>query len=190
MVVDGEVDVRSEDVAPLAELRARHGVIAVEGNHEHYLDYEGWMKKIPSLGIRLLRNEWRAVEHNGATLVVGGVTDPWARRFGRELPDPIKAFAGAPEKGPRILLSHQPKHARKYDEAVRFDLQLSGHTHGGQLFALTELVAILNAAFVRGWYALKHARLYVHSGSGVWNGFPVRVGVPSEIAVFTLSRKV
>lgn len=104
--------------------------------------------------------------------------------------DPIKAFAGAPEKGPRILLSHQPKHARKYDEAVRFDLQLSGHTHGGQLFALTELVAILNAAFVRGWYALKHARLYVHSGSGVWNGFPVRVGVPSEIAVFTLSRKV
>ena len=99
-------------------------------------------------------------------------------------------FAGAPEKGPRILLSHQPKHARKYDEAVRFDLQLSGHTHGGQLFALTELVAILNAAFVRGWYALKHARLYVHSGSGVWNGFPVRVGVPSEIAVFTLSRKV
>lgn len=161
-LVDGEVDVRSEDVAPLAELRARHGVIAVEGNHEH----------------------------NGATLVVGGVTDPWARRFGRELPDPIKAFAGAPEKGPRILLSHQPKHARKYDEAVRFDLQLSGHTHGGQLFALTELVAILNAAFVRGWYALKHARLYVHSGSGVWNGFPVRVGVPSEIAVFTLSRKV
>lgn len=189
-LVDGEVDVRSEDVAPLAELRARHGVIAVEGNHEHYLDYEGWMKKIPSLGIRLLRNEWRAVEHNGATLVVGGVTDPWARRFGRELPDPIKAFAGAPEKGPRILLSHQPKHARKYDEAVRFDLQFSGHTHGGQLFALTELVAILNAAFVRGWYALKHARLYVHSGSGVWNGFPVRVGVPSEIAVFTLSRKV
>ena len=188
-LVDGEVDVRSEDVAPLAELRARHGVIAVEGNHEHYLDYEGWMKKIPSLGIRLLRNEWRAVEHNGATLVVGGVTDPWARRFGRELPDPIKAFAGAPENGPRILLSHQPKHARKYDEAVRFDLQLSGHTHGGQLFALTELVAILNAAFVRGWYALKHARLYVHSGSGVWNGFPVRVGVPSEIAVFTLSRK-
>ena len=75
-LVDGEVDVRSEDVAPLAELRARHGVIAVEGNHEHYLDYEGWMKKIPSLGIRLLRNEWRAVEHNGATLVVGGVTDP------------------------------------------------------------------------------------------------------------------
>lgn len=188
-LVDGEVDVRSEDVAPLAELRARHGVIAVEGNHEHYLDYEGWMKKIPSLGIRLLRNEWRAVEHNGATLVVGGVTDPWARRFGRELPDPIKAFAGAPEKGPRILLSHQPKHARKYDEAVRFDLLLSGHTHGGQLFALTELVAILNATFVRGWYALKHARLYVHSGSGVWNGFPVRVGVPSEIAVFTLSRK-
>ena len=121
---------------------------------------------------------------------MGGVTDPWARRFGRELPDPIKAFAGAPEKGPRILLSHQPKHARKYDEAVRFDLLLSGHTHGGQLFALTELVAILNAAFVRGWYALKHARLYVHSGSGVWNGFPVRVGVPSEIAVFTLSRKV
>ena len=188
-LVDGEVNVRAEDVAPLAGLRARHGVIAVEGNHEHYIDYDGWMKKIPMLGIRLLRNEWVSVEHNGASLVVGGVTDPWAKRFGRELPDPVKAFAGAPEAGPRILLSHQPKHARKYDAAVRFDVQLSGHTHGGQLFGLDELVAILNATFVRGWYALKHAKLYVHSGSGVWNGFPVRLGVPSEIAVFTLVKK-
>ncbi len=188
-LVDGEVNVRAEDVAPLAGLRARHGVIAVEGNHEHYIDYDGWMKKIPTLGIRLLRNEWVSVEHNGASLVVGGVTDPWAKRFGRELPDPVKAFSGAPEDSPRILLSHQPKHARKYDAAVRFDVQLSGHTHGGQLFGLDEFVAILNATFVRGWYALKHAKLYVHSGSGVWNGFPVRLGVPSEIAVFTLVKK-
>lgn len=188
-LVDGEVDVRAEDVAPLSGLKARHGVIAVEGNHEHYVDYDGWMRKIPSLGIKLLRNEWTSVRHNNAELVVGGVTDPWGRRFGRELPDPVKAFAGAPQEAPRILLSHQPKHARKYDEAVRFDVQLSGHTHGGQLFALTELVAILNATFVRGWYALKRAKLYVHSGSGVWNGFPVRVGVPSEIAVFTLAGK-
>lgn len=134
------------------------------------------MKKIPSLGIRLLRNEWRAVEHNGATLVVGGVTDPWARRFGRELPDPIKAFAGAPEKGPRILLSHQPKHARKYDEAVRFDLQLSGHTHGGQLFALTAACGDPQRGLRAGLVCAQACEALRAFGLGRLERIPVRVG--------------
>lgn len=187
-MVDGEVDVRDKDVAPLAKLKAKYGVIAVEGNHEHYVDYDGWMTKLPTLGMTLLRNEWTTVERNGAVLTIGGVTDPWGRRFGRTLPDPVKAFEGAPQEGPRILLSHQPKHARRFEEAVRFDVQLSGHTHGGQLYGLDRAVAVLNGMFVRGWYALAHSSLYVHSGSGLWNGFPIRIGVPSEIAVFTLRK--
>lgn len=185
-IVDGEVAVRAKDVAPLAKLKAPYGVIAVEGNHEHYVDYDGWMKKLPTLGMTVLRNECITLHRDGATLTIGGVTDPWGRRFGRTRPDPVKAFANAPEKGPRILLSHQPKYANDYDEAVRFDVQLSGHTHGGQLYGLEEAVAILNHMFVRGWYTLKHAVMYVHPGSGLWNGFPIRLGVPAEIAVFTL----
>jgi len=186
-VVDGLVDQRLEDTAPLAKLRARYGVLACEGNHEHYLDYEGWMRRLPTLGIDLLRNECRTINHRGAVLTVGGVTDPWAKRFGRELPDVRKAFAGAPAEGPRILMAHQPKPARHYDEAVRLDLILSGHTHGGQLWGMDMAVAVLNATFVRGWYRLRRSRLYVHSGSGLWNGFPIRLGVPSEIALFTLA---
>lgn len=185
-IVDGEVAVRAKDVAPLAKLNAPYGVIAVEGNHEHYVDYDGWMKKLPTLGMTVLRNECITLHRDGATLTIGGVTDPWGRRFGRTRPDPVKAFANAPTNGPRILLSHQPKYANDYDEAVRFDVQLSGHTHGGQLYGLEEGVAILNHMFVRGWYKLKHAVMYVHSGSGLWNGFPIRLGVPAEIAVFTI----
>lgn len=185
-IVDGEVAVRAKDVAPLAKLKAPYGVIAVEGNHEHYVDYDGWMKKLPALGMTVLRNECLTLHRDGVTLTIGGVTDPWGCRFGRTRPDPVKAFANAPENGPRILLSHQPKYANNYDETVRFDVQLSGHTHGGQLYGLAKGVAILNHMFVRGWYKLKHAVMYVHPGSGLWNGFPIRLGVPAEIAVFTL----
>ena len=188
-LVDGTVENRRKDMAPLAKLKARHGVLACEGNHEHYLDYEGWCRRIPELGIDLMKNECRTIRHHGALLTVGAVTDPWAKRFDRELPDVVKAFAGAPETGPRILMAHQPKPARSYDEAVRIDLILSGHTHGGQLRGMDYAVAVMNATFVRGWYRLKHALLYVHSGSGLWNGFPVRLGVPSEIALFTLVKK-
>ena len=188
-IVDGEVAARDKDVAPLAKLKAPYGVIAVEGNHEHYVDYEGWMKKLPTLGMTVLRNECITLHRDGSTLTIGGVTDPWGRRFGRTLPDPVKAFEKAPENGLRVLLSHQPKYANDYDDAVRFDVQLSGHTHGGQLYGLDKGVAILNHMFVRGWYQLNRAVMYVHPGSGLWNGFPVRFGVPAEIAVFTLSKK-
>ena len=188
-IVDGEVAARDKDVAPLAKLKAPYGVIAVEGNHEHYVDYEGWMKKLPTLGMTVLRNECITLHRDGATLTIGGVTDPWGRRFGRMLPDPVKAFEKAPENGPRILLSHQPKYANDFDDAVHFDVQLSGHTHGGQVYGLDKGVAILNHMFVRGWYQLNRAVMYVHPGSGLWNGFPIRLGVPAEIALFTVKKK-
>ena len=188
-IVDGEVAARDKDVAPLAKLKAPYGVIAVEGNHEHYVDYEGWMKKLPTLGMTVLRNECITLYRDGSTLTIGGVTDPWGRRFGRTLPDPVKAFEKAPENGLRVLLSHQPKYANDYDDAVRFDVQLSGHTHGGQLYGLDKGVAILNHMFVRGWYQLNRALMYVHPGSGLWNGFPIRLGVPAEIAFFTVKKK-
>lgn len=194
--VDGTVERREKDVAPFAKLKARLGVFGCEGNHEHYGDYARWIAKIESLGIRVLRNEHVVLSVEGpggapARLTLGGVCDPMAERFGRELPDVRKTFAGAPDAKavPRILLAHQPKLFPRYREKEPFALQLSGHTHGGQIVGMDRAVAIVNGTFVRGFYRRPDGSLmYVHPGSGLWNGFPLRVGVPSEIALIRLTR--
>lgn len=188
-VADGFEKRREKDVAPLKGLKSRYGVFVCEGNHEHYVDYDHWVKAFPAMGWHFLRNASETITHNGATLTIGGVTDPMAKRFGREMPDAAKAFREAPAEGPRLLLAHQPKFAPVYRENARFDVVLSGHTHGGQIRGMDKAVAIMNGGYVYGWYPLKeNANLYVHSGTGLWNGFAVRLGVPSEIVLFTLKR--
>jgi predicted MPP superfamily phosphohydrolase len=87
----------------------------------------------------------------------------------------------------RILLAHRPGNAAA-SAAAGFDLQLSGHTHGGQILGLQRIVAEFNEGYLYGWYQLRGMRMYVSSGAGLWNGFPVRLGVPSEIAHITLRR--
>ena len=196
--VDGAVERREKDSAPLAKLRARHGARGRDGNHEHYGDYPGWEKEFAELGIRVLRNEHAVLEVEGndgkpARLCLGGVCDPMAERFGRELPDARKTFAGAPDAKavPRILMAHQPKMCPRYRANADFALRLSGHARGGQIIGMDRAVAIMNGTYVRGFYrSPEGALLYVHPGSGLWNGFPIRVGVPSEIAVIRLERRV
>ena len=198
-MVDGSKALyRRRDVAPLAGLKAPMGVWMCEGNHEHYGPYEDWVKELGSLGqLRWLRNSSAVieVERNGrrAELVLGGVCDPMARRFGREAPDPVKTFAGRRSSDEpqvwRVLLAHQPRYFDDYRDAEKFNLQLSGHTHGGQIIGMDQGVAVMNRGFSRGFYKRPDGTiLYVHPGSGVWNGFPMRVAVQSEIAVFTLRR--
>lgn len=188
-VADGTVVRRDKDVEPLTKLTSRYGVFVCEGNHEHYSDYDHWVEKFPQMGWIYLKNAAKVLTIGNAQLTIGGVADPMAERFGRELPDIQKTFAGTPESAPRILLAHQPKLARRYREKVRFDVQLSGHTHGGHMWGMNEAVAMMNGGFVYGWYAIApDTRLYVHSGSGLWNGFPIRLGVPSEMVLFTLKR--
>lgn len=198
-MVDGSKALyRKKDVAPLAGLKAPMGVWMCEGNHEHYGPYEDWVEELGSLGqLKWLRNSSVVikVERNGrsAELVLGGVCDPMARRFGREAPDPVKAFAGrrssADPDAWRILLAHQPRYFDDYRDEEPFNLQLSGHTHGGQIIGMDQGVAVMNRGFSRGFYKRPDGTiLYVHPGSGVWNGFPMRVAVQSEIAVFTLRR--
>jgi predicted MPP superfamily phosphohydrolase len=110
-----------------------------------------------------------------------------AARFGLPLPDCAAALAGAPEEAPRVLLNHRPAGA---EENARYgvDLQLSGHTHGGQILGLGAFVSRFNEGYLHGWYTAGGMPLYVSSGAGLWNGFPVRMGVPSEIARITLRR--
>ena len=191
--VDGRVPVRYVDAEPLAKLTAPYGVWGCEGNHEHYSGLEEWLEVFPKLGIRLLRNEHTLLQRNGQSLALVGLTDSMAGRFGRETPDMRKAVSGIPEGVPHILLVHRPGEARRWaEEDPAAILQLSGHTHGGQILGMNLVVAMQNGGFVSGFYdvarkAGRVMRLFVHPGSGLWNGFAMRLGVPSEITLLTLT---
>ena len=184
--VDGTVPVHGDDLRPLADLKARYGVFGVPGNHEYYSGYEEWMKFLPTLGIRMLHNDH--VLTGGDAVVLAGVTDPVAGIMGKEVPDIRKALAGAPEKGVRILASHQPRLAPEA-AAHGVDLQVSGHTHGGMIAGIDRLVARFNEGFVSGLYTVGEMKLYVSNGAGIWNGFPIRIGVPSEIVLIRLRKE-
>ena len=184
--VDGTVPVHGDDLRPLADLKARYGVFGVPGNHEYYSGYEEWMEFLPTLGIRMLHNEH--VLTGGDAVVLAGVTDPVAGIMGKEVPDIRKALAGAPEKGVRILASHQPRLAPAA-AAPGGDLQVSGHTHGGMIAGIDRLVARFNEGFVSGLYTVEEMKLYVSNGAGIWNGFPIRIGVPSEIVLIRLRKE-
>lgn len=185
--VDGTVPVHGEDLKPLADLKARYGVFGVPGNHEYYSGYEEWMEFLPTLGIRMLSNG-HVLTGEGGAIVLAGVTDPVAAMMGREEPDISKALAGAPEGSVRILASHQPRLAPEAAEHG-VDLQVSGHTHGGMITGVDRLVARFNEGFVSGLYTVGNMKLYVSNGAGIWNGFPVRIGVPSEIVLIRLRKE-
>lgn len=97
-----------------------------------------------------------------------------------------KALAGVAAGVPKIILDHQPG-AAKRNAAAGADLQLSGHTHGGMVPGLSQLVKKFNGGYVNGWYEVDGMKLYVSPGTGIWNGFLTRLGVPAEITVMNLS---
>ena len=128
----------------------------------------------------MLLNEHAVIEHQGASLVIAGVTDFSAHHFNAsQRSDPQAAIAGAPAKASvRILLAHQPRSADAAASAG-FDLQLSGHTHGGQFWPWNLFVR-LQQPFTAGLHRLNHLWIYVSRGTGYW-GIPNRFGAPSEI---------
>src|SRR5690606_9127634 len=134
-LVDGDVDRLAPHVAPLAALRAPHGVYAVTGNHEYYSGAEQWVNAYRALGMKVLMNQHEVLELAGERLVIAGVTDFTAAHFiASHASNPRLALRGAPANAAlRILLAHQPRSAIAAAEAG-FDLQLSGHTHGGQFW--------------------------------------------------------
>lgn len=182
--IDGTVAARRNDVEPLRELRAPDGVWAVTGNHEYIFGAEAWKARIAELGIRVLANEHVVLRRGSAELVLAGVEDLSAPRGGR-LHDLQAALAGAPAGAPVLLLDHQPRGAR--EAAARgVGLQLSGHTHGGMVLGLDRLVARANAGFVSGAYEVDGMTLYVNNGTGLWPGFALRLGRPSELTRITM----
>jgi hypothetical protein len=179
-LVDGRVQDLAPHVAPLAALRSRHGTFFVTGNHEYYSGADEWIAELQRLGVQVLINEHVVLEHGGATLVLAGVADPSAHHFNpRHRSDPQRAMHGAPaDAGVRVLLAHQPRSAAAAAQAG-FDVQLSGHTHGGQYWPWNLFVR-LQQPYTAGLHRLQKLWVYVSRGTGYW-GPPVRFGAPSEI---------
>jgi uncharacterized protein len=191
-LVDGTVDELRAAVATLGRLQARHGIFFVTGNHEYYSGVRAWVEELGRLGIRVLRNDRLAVGDRGpggATIDLAGVDDAGSRRFGGGA-DLARALTGRDEERALVLLAHQPR-TDAVGEAVRrgVDLQLSGHTHGGQIFPWTYLVGMA-FPYLNGLY--RHAedgragQVYVSPGTGYW-GPPMRLGVPAEITKLVLA---
>ncbi|MCR5864208.1 metallophosphoesterase [Aquincola sp. J276] len=179
-LVDGRVQDLQHDVAPLAGLRSRHGSFFVTGNHEYYSGAPEWIAALRGLGIRVLLNEHVVLQHGDARLVMAGVADYTAGHFeASHRSDARAALAGAPaDAGLRLLLAHQPRSAAGAADAG-FDVQLSGHTHGGQFLPWNFFVR-LQQPFTAGLHRLRGLWVYVSRGTGYW-GPPMRLGAPSEI---------
>ncbi|HEX7573021.1 MAG TPA: metallophosphoesterase [Bacteroidota bacterium] len=185
-LVDGKVDQLREHVAPMKNLQARYGRYFITGNHEYYSGALPWVEEAQRLGFDVLLNEHRVIHQGGGTIVLAGVTDSSAGGF---IPghrsDPHKAIAGAPPADVRILLAHQPKSLYESSKAG-FDVQISGHTHGGQFFPWN-LLATIGQPYIRGLHKFADTWIYVSKGTGYW-GPPVRLAARSEITVLTLVR--
>lgn len=179
-LVDGSVSQLANDVQPLADLTARDGVYFVTGNHEYYSGASAWIRELRRLGLRVLNNEHVVLERGDAALVLAGVTDFSAKHFDpRQGSNPSAALMGAPaDASVKILLAHQPRSAPAA-AAAGFDVQLSGHTHGGQFWPWNLFVP-LQQPFTAGLHRLEQLWIYVSRGTGYW-GPPKRFGAPSEI---------
>ena len=178
-LVDGSVGELAHDTAPLARIAARHGVFFVTGNHEYYSGVHAWVAQLRGMGIRVLLNEHVVVEHEGEHVVVAGVTDATAHHFvPAHRSDPQRAIAGAPPAALKLLLAHQPRSAGPAHRAG-FDVQLSGHTHGGQFLPWNFFVRF-QQPFTAGLGRLGRLWVYTSRGTGYW-GPPKRLGAPSEI---------
>lgn len=186
-LVDGSVEELRHHVAPLAHLQAKYGSYFVTGNHEYYSGVEEWCTYIASLGVRVLRNERVSImdDLSNESFDLVGVNDWASDHFPGEGPNLDKALAGRDPNKVVILLAHQP--AAIHEAASHgVDLQLSGHTHGGQIWPFTYLV-YLQQPYTKGLYRYNDTatQIYISPGTGFW-GPPMRLGTSAEITHITL----
>ncbi|GKW14726.1 metallophosphoesterase [Pectobacterium carotovorum subsp. carotovorum] len=184
-LADGTVSARHDDMEPLRNLTAPHGVFAIVGNHEYYVEYTQWVQRLNTLGLRMLLNENVSIERDNAAFVLAGITDRTAADFQQLLPDTAAALSGIAPDTAVVLLSHRPTGAKENARAG-VDLQLSGHTHGGQVLGMHWVTQLANEGYVSGGYDVDGMHLYVSNGAGLWNGFPIRLGKRAEITQFIL----
>lgn len=180
-LVDGTVPSLRQAVAPLGDLHAPHGVYFVTGNHEYYAGVEPWLEELDRLGIRVLRNERVSIDRGAAGFDLAGVDDYQAAQFGNgHGADLGRAVAGRDASRELVLLAHQPRQVRNSVEHG-VGLQISGHTHGGQIWPWHYLARAQQGGLLAGLSQHGDTQLFISRGTGYW-GPPVRVGAPAEIA--------
>ena len=187
-IADGTVDVREAQARPLATVRARLARVYVTGNHEYFSEAQGWLDYIDGIGWDVLHNKHIVIEREGDQLVIAGVDDATAQASGVDGhgANLEAALADTDPTLPVTLLAHQPKQVVQA-VAAGVDLQISGHTHGGQIWPFNFVVR-LDQPVVHGLSRHgERTQLYTSRGAGFW-GPPLRVFAPSEITVLTLRR--
>ena len=184
-LADGTAEQLGDDAEPLRRLTSRHGSYFVTGNHDHMSGVADWIDRLAELNVHTLANERLEVARSGAAFDLAGVND-LAGKADHDGPNFAKALGDRDRSRPVILMAHQPvqvEDATKYD----VDVQLSGHTHGGQMFPV-QLLVKLDQPAVGGLSRVDDTMLYVTRGAGFW-GPPVRVGAPPEVTVVELSAR-
>ncbi len=184
-LMDGELPELRNEVAPLADLVSEQGVFFVTGNHEYFVDTEAWLRHLPTLGIDVLRNVRVPIRRGSAWVDLAGIDDRTAARSG--VPghgaDLDAALDGRDDAVPVVLLAHPPYMVGQA-RAAGVDLQISGHTHAGQLWPFDYAIRLDQPA-VQGLSRHGDTQLYVTAGAGYW-GPPMRIGARPEVTVVEL----
>ena len=187
-LVDGTVGALRNAVEPLSRLKGREGTFFVTGNHEGYSGIGPWCDQMRAWGWDVLANETRILSRHGARLAIAGITDAHegGLRHGTA-PDVVEALRGVPSDVPVVLLAHQPVQAL-LAQGKGVSLQLSGHTHGGQIWPFNLLVR-LQQPMVSGYARVGDVPVFTSRGAGFW-GPPMRIGARAEVPILVLRRKV
>ncbi|MBO4254433.1 metallophosphoesterase [Streptomyces griseorubiginosus] len=185
-IADGTAERRRAQAVPLGTVKATRARVYVTGNHEYYSEAQGWVDLMDELGWEPLRNRHLLLERGGDTLVIAGVDDVTAESSGLagHRAHLAGALDGADPDLPVLLLAHQPKFVDRA-AAAGIDLQLSGHTHGGQIWPFHHLVRLDQPALAGLTHHGPRTLLYTSRGTGFW-GPPFRVFAPSEITLLVL----
>lgn len=186
-LTDGYPSNYKENITPLKDLSAKYGVYGSQGNHEYYFDFDGWNAEYLKNNVKMLNNENVIIKDK---FILAGITDLVAERYGKATPDINKALRDTNKSLPVILLDHRPSNVEENSKAG-IDLQLSGHTHGGMIPVLAQIVKKENNGYLSGYYKVNEnkTQLYVSNGTGIWNGFPIRLGYHSEITLLEIYNK-
>lgn len=184
-LVDGTVAKVGPDLAPLAQLTAPLGVFGVSGNHEFYADDGGrWLDLWEELGIRTLRNDRVEIVRGDGRIELAGIHD-YSSPAPYE-PDLAAALAGSDPQAFTLLLAHEPRQAEEASD-LGVDLQVSGHTHGGQMWPIKYLVP-LQQPILEGLGTVGDTVVYTTRGAGAW-GPPMRIGASPEVTILELSSR-